>query len=289
MDRILSCPRVNSLFRYHDRITCAIRHVEQHLELPTSLQLFAKQCGVSQFHFHRVFRELYGEPPGEYVRRLRLELAARYLIYSDANVDTITRLVGYESPTVFSRAFKRHFRLAPREYRVAKRELPNNKKKEEGFVHGSLTPTAYHYIDNVRVVCVRSTGSDPIAVAQAWLMLEEEEQLKPFFANHPQRIALLYDPPDITPENYRRFDTGIVVPDDFTARGVLTTCKIYRGYYARFVNTKPPNEIWQTCREIFDHWAVLVRAPLATVPLLVWYVESSDGINTEVYVPMALT
>lgn len=288
MDRSLLCARTNSSFRYHERITHAIRYFEQHVELPVSLQLFAKQCRVSQYHFHRLFHKLFGEPLGKYVRRSRLELAARHLIYSDQTVDAIAPMVGYKSPTVFSRAFKRHFRMAPTEYRAAKRVLQNVKIDDE-FGHGALIPAGYQTMEGIHVVCVRRSGSFSIAAVEAWNILEQQAQLKPFFAAHPQRIALVYDPPEITPESYRRFDAGIVVPEDFVAQGVLMARRIFRGNYARFRHVGPSIEVWKTCHAIFDDWAVVRQASLATIPLLIWYTKSSDGLDAEVYVPVTMS
>ena len=63
---------------------------------------------VSRSTLVRRFNELIGEPPGAYLTRWRMELAARLLRESEQPVGRISHLVGYSSEYAFSRAFSKH-------------------------------------------------------------------------------------------------------------------------------------------------------------------------------------
>jgi AraC family transcriptional regulator len=54
-----------------------------------TLELLAGHVGFSPYHFHRIFREVIGEPSKEYIRRLRMDRAAYRLKISE---ETIMRL-----------------------------------------------------------------------------------------------------------------------------------------------------------------------------------------------------
>lgn len=40
----------------------------------------AQQCAISPYHFHRMFRLVFHEPPGQYLQRKRLQWAALLLV-----------------------------------------------------------------------------------------------------------------------------------------------------------------------------------------------------------------
>ena len=52
-----------------------------------------------------------------YLARWRLQLAAQRMKASDLPIKSIIDQSGYESEPAFSRAFKRHFGMPPREWR----------------------------------------------------------------------------------------------------------------------------------------------------------------------------
>ena len=77
----------------------------------------AKGAGMSLTAFKQCFRGVYGSSPAAYVRTVRMELAAKMLRETDANVSEIGAQVGYESPSKFSVAFKGFSGVTPSEYR----------------------------------------------------------------------------------------------------------------------------------------------------------------------------
>lgn len=72
---------------------------------------------VSRSTLVRRFNDLVGEPPGAYLTRWRMELAARLLRESEQSVGRISHLVGYTSEYAFSRAFSKHRGEPPGRYR----------------------------------------------------------------------------------------------------------------------------------------------------------------------------
>jgi AraC family transcriptional regulator of arabinose operon len=53
------------------------------------------------------------------VIRLRLNQAARLLEHTVDDIGAIAREVGFSSPYYFSRQFRRHFGMSPRQYRAS--------------------------------------------------------------------------------------------------------------------------------------------------------------------------
>jgi transcriptional regulator GlxA family with amidase domain len=72
---------------------------------------------MSPSAFSARFRQLTGESPMRYVARTRLARAAAYLRDSGDSVLAIAGRTGYDSDVALSKAFKRHFGVAPGVYR----------------------------------------------------------------------------------------------------------------------------------------------------------------------------
>ena len=62
---------------YQERILKTLVYIQHHLNEELSLEKLSAVANFSPFHFHRFFLAYTGEPLQSYVRRLRLERAAK--------------------------------------------------------------------------------------------------------------------------------------------------------------------------------------------------------------------
>lgn len=77
----------------------------------------AKEVALSPSRLSHLFKEEVGDSVANTVLRLRLRQAARLLAHTVDDVGAIAGEVGFGSPYYFSRRFRRHFGMSPREYR----------------------------------------------------------------------------------------------------------------------------------------------------------------------------
>lgn len=101
---------VQSLRRARDRIDRDYPH-------PLRVSALAKAAGYSPSQFIRDFRTAYGETPGRYRLRRRIERASELLRTANLTVTEICLLVGFESLGSFSSQFSRVVGRSPTEYR----------------------------------------------------------------------------------------------------------------------------------------------------------------------------
>lgn len=73
------------------------------------LARLAASANYSPSHLLRVYREAFGETPGEYATRLRYQRAWELVSETRMQVYEITELLGFESQSAFCRAFKTAF------------------------------------------------------------------------------------------------------------------------------------------------------------------------------------
>ena len=87
----------------------------------------ALDVGVSRVHLNRKLKELAGVSPGEFIRNLRLQQAARLLLEKKKDIRQIAYACGFSSISVFSSAFKKCYGMSPSSY-IEQSENESNKK-----------------------------------------------------------------------------------------------------------------------------------------------------------------
>jgi AraC family transcriptional regulator len=88
---------------------------------PIDLQRAADEAGTSQFHFLRLFRNVLGVTPHQYLVRCRLRRAAALLAEEARPVTDVAYEVGFADLSNFVRTFHRAAGVAPRDFRKAAR------------------------------------------------------------------------------------------------------------------------------------------------------------------------
>lgn len=85
--------------------------------------ILAKRLGMNVDYASKLFRQIVGIPPGEYVRSVRHREARKLLQETDWPIERIGELVGYPDIHYFSRVFTAAERISPRGYRKLSRVL----------------------------------------------------------------------------------------------------------------------------------------------------------------------
>ena len=99
------------------RVTRIVRMIEAHPEAEHSLSALAQEARVSRYHFLRVFQQLTGLTPHQYVRRARLRRAATGLILDRARVLDIALDSGFGDISNFNHVFREEFGVSPVSFR----------------------------------------------------------------------------------------------------------------------------------------------------------------------------
>jgi len=94
-----------------------IEHVTAHPDADLRTAVLAADAGVSVRQLTRLFRDQVGEPPGQFVRRIRLEMAARMLASTDAPLPRIAQACGFSSTETLRQAFVAKYDITPSLFR----------------------------------------------------------------------------------------------------------------------------------------------------------------------------
>lgn len=91
-------------------------YIEQHTAEPITLRMLARAGGYSPWHSARIFKELTGKTPFEYIRTVRLSQAAIRLRDEDVRIIDVALDFVFDSHEGFTRAFSKQFGMSPRYY-----------------------------------------------------------------------------------------------------------------------------------------------------------------------------
>ena len=97
------------------RIACAVRWLKDHFVEPLQVESLARQARISLSGFHQHFKAVTGLSPLQYQKRLRLQEARRLMLGEGLDAAEAAFRVGYESPSQFSREYRRMFGAPPRQ------------------------------------------------------------------------------------------------------------------------------------------------------------------------------
>jgi len=214
--------------KYEEAILSTLIHIQTHLENDLHLDMLAERVGFSAFHYHRIFREIIGEPVKEYIRRLRIERAAYRLKVSEETILHIALDAGFKTHESFTRAFTRQFHITPNEFRNNFLRASRERKKltQPKYIadyHVKAEPTSRQIrLEHVRpiiVAFVRHVGpydklldkDSPMSLL--WDELFEWGNANKLINVDSLLIGIPQDDPSITPPEKQRFDVCVQIPE----------------------------------------------------------------------------
>jgi AraC-like DNA-binding protein len=74
------------------------------------------ELGISRTTLYHRLKEITGEAPADYIRRLRLDESARLLLTREYTVAEVSDMMGFSDPKYFTEVFKRYFNATPTQY-----------------------------------------------------------------------------------------------------------------------------------------------------------------------------
>lgn len=114
---------------HRDAVARVVRMLRERMSEDLSLDEMASTACMSPYHFNRVFRQLTGIPPGQFLSALRLEAAKRLLLATDLSATEICYEVGYNSLGTFTSRFNQLVGLPPGQFRQLGRAFTTNARE----------------------------------------------------------------------------------------------------------------------------------------------------------------
>ncbi|WP_322414205.1 helix-turn-helix transcriptional regulator [Mesorhizobium huakuii] len=103
--------------RDQKRVADAVRRIELDANRPVSLSALADETATSPYHFLRIFRQVAGMTPYQFLLKTRLHRAALRLRLSADAISAIAFDVGFNDLSTFNRRFRHVMGETPGDYR----------------------------------------------------------------------------------------------------------------------------------------------------------------------------
>lgn len=243
------------------RINKVLKYIETNLDQTLSLSNLAKMSTYSPSHFHRMFAELIGETPADYVKRLRLEKAAHDLIYEpQLSVTEVSLQCGFSSLSYFTASFTEQYQHSPKAWREgayrekfprpylhSKKSKQQSKNKQE-----SERVTEYTRFQWVDLSKVRTVELPETAVVFAHRMGDYSQGLeavceqvyrwaeaRDLLTEDTRMLGIPHNNPYLTHPDKCRYDCCIPVPGGTVASGSMEAAVIPGGKFAVYEFEEP--------------------------------------------------
>jgi AraC family transcriptional regulator len=269
----------------------ALWYIESHLGGDLSLELIARDVGVSRYHLSRAFSTTTGCGLALYVRARRLSEAAKTLLNGAPDILSVSLDTGYGSHEAFTRAFKQHFGLTPEQARAQR------------------PTTTLTLLEPIRMQTVTTTRIAPVPIAERDAMLifglsqnytpqsmggipSQWERFLTHFGHIPTQVGKVAYGVICNSDDAGNFDyiCGAEVSEFPSHPSGFVRLRIPPQTYAVFLHTDHISNIGATCSAIWNQGLPDSGYKAADSPWLERYSEEFDGRTglggLEIWIPI---
>lgn len=266
---------------YIQSVYKVIFYIEQNYGYELTLEELSSVAGFSKYHFHRIFKSIVGENLSDYIRRVRLS-STTLKLKTNQKITQIAMNSGYETNASFSRAFKKHFGVTPKEFsKNAKIKKGNEVLKPEMVA-----------IQDIEVLYVRATGEYKQSVDESWNKIMEFASKHNLFRKIKARYGIAHDNPNVIESDKIRYDACIEINDiGFNPDSDISSKSISGGTYAKFVH-RGSYEGLGMAHKALSNWIIDSDVELRDTPVFHKYLDLDpremplESLRTEIYVPI---
>jgi AraC family transcriptional regulator len=256
-------------------------YIEKNYADNLTLDELCAVAGFSKYHFHRIFKSVMDENVGDYIRKVRLQSTISKF-KTDKKITQIAMESGYETNASFSKAFKKRFKITPKEF---------SKKQKIGKGDKMLEPKIVE-IEPIELLFVRKTGDYMLSADAAWKTMVEYIMQNDLRGKVAVRYGISHDNPYVIEEENLRYDACVEFYGDLPqSKGEVQKKVMAGGKYAVFMHEGAYELLGETFKNVGD-WIVSNGISLRDEPQVQKYlnldptgIEEKD-LRTEIYVPI---
>ncbi len=233
-------------------------YIYTHIDTAINLDELSQNLGVSKFHMHRIFKEVFEKNIYESIKSIRLQKASNLLLTNKySTVSEIASLCGYSSHSSFIKTFKERFGMTPKAWRsggyreYSRHILEQSKKAMESTADFSGMEPTIVKMPAMKSYYIRNRGYN-VNIKQTWQKLQTwilNNNIKNY-----QQIALFHDNPTITPLEECQYIACVVTDAELPPGERLPEFQIAEGVYARFDLTGRQGDKLRFIHWVYHEW-----------------------------------
>ena len=265
---------------YLSRINLALDYIENNLANQFTLDELAGVATFSKYHFHRIFRAITGEPPFQFIQRVRLERAATYIASrKNTSISEIAFECGFSDISIFSRNFKKQFGTSPSSFLTKEIEksnisqvISNNQQTRHKVTRYFCTSSntikwktsmkqnkgvEINELPKMTLAYVRHIGpykGNENLFEGLWGKLFSWAGPRNLIGADTKSLAIYHDDPNITEEDKLRVSVCINVPDSTKVEGEIGKMDLEAAKYAMARFEIGPDEFEAAWNWVYSDW-----------------------------------
>ncbi|MDL2405685.1 AraC family transcriptional regulator [Rhizobium calliandrae] len=273
---------------YETRLRRVSAYIHEHLDDELDMEKLAEIACMSSYHWHRIYRAIYGETAAATVKRLRLHRAAGDLVNTRLSVGDIAKRSGCPNLQSFNRIFKSVYGMPPARYR------------NEGS-HRIFTPSTQGRITLMFDVTLRTISSiSLVGVAHRGPYMQIGQAFETLFGTiyarglaWPQMrmIGVYLDDPDLVAADRLRSYACVNAGDEIAAAPPLERRTIDGGEYAVLRHKGPYADMHKAYQWLYAEWLPASGRQLRDAVMFEEYLNNPRDVPptellTEIHMPL---
>lgn len=270
---------------HHQTIQSIVIYISNHLFEDIDINRLCQKCGMSEYHFRRIFQIVTGENIGSHIQRLRLEYAAHLLVSTEYSLSQIAEQTYYQNKCGIAKAFKKHFGVSTSLFRE---KFKFQNRSSNITLMPQITAVNGMYVFYINV---GKTYENKFQYKLIWDKLLYYTKYNEIDRQHNKFVSLSLDDPAITPKNKCRFYLGVIMNGIDTPASKLNTFPIPNGRYAVFRHIGSYDFLCDLYRMIYEEWLPNSQYHSRNTFSFEMYINSPSDTNlteliTDVYIPI---
>ncbi|OWV75042.1 AraC family transcriptional regulator [Rhizobium sp. R339] len=274
---------------YENRLRRVSAYIHDHLDEELDMERLADIACMSSYHWHRIYRAIYGETLAATVKRLRLHRAAGDLVGTELAVGEIAKRSGYPNLQSFNRIFKSVYGMPPARYRkegshTAFEPSPNGKTK-------AMFDVTIREIAPTELIGVAHTGSY-MQIGKAFETLFGTLYARGLARPDMRMIGVYLDDPDIVPAEQLRSIACVTGGSGVPAEPPFERRTIEGGEYAVLRHKGPYADMHKAYQWLYAEWLPKSGRQLKDSVMFEEYLNNPRDVPptelmTDIHMPLA--
>jgi len=267
-----------------DIISQVAQYIFDHSEQAISLDQLADFTGFSKYHFNRLFFAATGYQLGEYIQRQKLEKSLHLLSQGHRSIIDVALSIGYDSPSSFSRAFKKHFDVTPSEVQQGKRpfnERAGILQPKKSDADRNLQPH-WCQLEDRKIYGLYGQGfsGQSFSALAGKLYGQLGDIAKPMPFEALEVIGVSIENPWVGEQSQSEFFAGFA--HGLEAHQENLQCfEWVSGDWARFSHHGSHSTMWQTISKIYAQWVLPYTVKLKDQQIVQHYLNNPNKTPPE--------
>ncbi len=280
---------------YNNRLQQVISYLRNTTAEHITVEKLEHISNFSYRNLQRIFKSKYHESIGAYLTRIKLERAAKLLLFSSDSVKNISHQVGYVTVQALNKGFKKYYGISPLQYRKRKEALLSIE------TNNTTTNMSFHHLRietlEAKNVYFKSFKGNYYShtIDTIWNALEKEALAQKIDSANAECFGIIWDEPIITENIKCNYDACIVIPKSKKVLDHKFKTKIIDSKkYAVFSHIGSYKTIGNTYDKIFGQWLFKTDYEISDAPFLEFYRKHDkhtaipEEYETEIYIPLKL-